>query len=100
MVSVTSASRHHPQYQRRSSMYIRGLITRNIAELAEAVPIILENASFRQEQSTMQSLYNKIHVFGAPGINYVISGPCHKGTILQQNFRKMTIHDHFSIIRL
>ena len=46
MVFVTSAShylmpasRHHPRYQSKSSMYIRGLIPRNFAELAEAVPI-------------------------------------------------------------
>ena len=46
MVSVTSASRYitsascyHPRYQSRSSMYIRGLIPRNFAELAEVVPI-------------------------------------------------------------
>ena len=46
MVSVTSASRfitsvphQHPRYQSRSSMYIRGLIPRNFAELAESVPI-------------------------------------------------------------
>ena len=46
MVSVTSASRYiasasryHTHYQSRSSMYIRGLIPRNSAELAEAVPI-------------------------------------------------------------
>ena len=46
MVSMTSASRYikaasryHPRYQSRSSMYIRGLIPRNFAELAEAVPI-------------------------------------------------------------
>ena len=39
MVSVTSASRFHPHYQSRSSMYIRGLIQLNFAELAEAVPI-------------------------------------------------------------
>ena len=32
MVSVTSASRYHPRYQSRSSMYIRGLIPRNFAE--------------------------------------------------------------------
>ena len=45
MVSVTSTSRyitsascHHPRYQSRSSMYIRGLIPQNSAELAEAVP--------------------------------------------------------------
>ena len=36
---MTSASRYHPRYQSRSSMYIRGLIPRNFAELAEAVPI-------------------------------------------------------------
>ena len=47
MVSVTSASRYitsapcfHPRYQSRSSMYIQGLIPRNFAELAEAVPIV------------------------------------------------------------
>ena len=46
MVSVTSASRfitpssrYHPCYQSRSSMYIRGLIQQNFAELVEAVPI-------------------------------------------------------------
>ena len=46
MVSVTSASRYitstsryHTRYQSRSSMYICGLIPRNFAELAEAVPI-------------------------------------------------------------
>ena len=36
---ITSASRYHPRYHSRSSMYIRGLIPRNFAELAEAVPI-------------------------------------------------------------
>ena len=36
---ITSASRYHPRYQSRSSMYIRGLIPRNFAELTEAVPI-------------------------------------------------------------
>ena len=36
---ITSASRYHPRYQSRHSMYIRGLIPRNFAELAEAVPI-------------------------------------------------------------
>ena len=35
---ITSASSYHPRYQSRSSMYIRGLIPRNFAELAEAVP--------------------------------------------------------------
>ena len=36
---ITSASRYHPRYQSRSSMYIRDRIPRNFAELAEAVPI-------------------------------------------------------------
>ena len=36
---VTSASHYHPRCQSRSSMYIRGLIPRNFAVLAEAVPI-------------------------------------------------------------
>ena len=35
---ITPASRYYPRYQSRSSMYIRGLIPRNSAELAEAVP--------------------------------------------------------------
>ena len=46
MVSVISASRYitpascyHPRYQSRSSMYIRGLIPQNFAELAEAALI-------------------------------------------------------------
>ena len=39
MISVTSASRYHPRYQSRSSMYINGLIPWNFAELAEVVPI-------------------------------------------------------------
>ena len=39
MVSVTSASRYHPSYQSRPSMYILGLIPRKFGELAEAVPI-------------------------------------------------------------
>ena len=40
---VTSASRYHPRYQSRSSMYIRGVIPRNFEKLAGggggAVPI-------------------------------------------------------------
>ena len=46
MVSVTSAShfftsasRYHPRYPIRSSMYTGGLIPQNFAELAEAIPI-------------------------------------------------------------
>ena len=36
---ITSASRYHPPYQNRSSMYIRGLIPQNFEELDEAVPV-------------------------------------------------------------
>ena len=46
MVSVTSvsrnirsASRYHPRFQSRNSVYNRGLIPQNSAELAEAVPM-------------------------------------------------------------
>ena len=35
MVSVTSTSRYHLRYQSRSSMYIRGLIPQNFAEVAK-----------------------------------------------------------------
>ena len=48
MVSVTSAphyitsvSLYYQRYQSRSSMYIRGLIPQNFAELAETVPIAI-----------------------------------------------------------
>ena len=36
---ITSASRYKPRYQSNFSMYLRGLIPWNFAELAEAVPI-------------------------------------------------------------
>ena len=36
---ITPASRYHPRYQIKCSVYIRGLIPRNFAELAEAVPV-------------------------------------------------------------
>ena len=42
---MTSASRYHPHYQKRSSMFIRGLIPRNFAELADAVPIAALHAN-------------------------------------------------------
>ena len=37
---ITSSSRYHPGYQSRSSMYIRGLIPWNFAELGKEVSII------------------------------------------------------------
>ena len=36
---ITSASRYHSRYQSRSSMYFRGLVPRNFAELTETIPI-------------------------------------------------------------
>ena len=36
---IMSASHYYPRYQSRSSMYIRGLIPRNFAELVKVVPI-------------------------------------------------------------
>ena len=50
---ITSASRYHPRYQSRSSMYIRGLITRNFAELAEAVPIETQRHKMDSKSNTM-----------------------------------------------
>ena len=44
---ITSASRHHPRYQSRSSIYVRGLIPLNFAELAEAVPIAYSHCKIR-----------------------------------------------------
>ena len=44
---ITPASRYHPRYQSRYSMYIHGLVPRNSAELAEAVPIGSESQQLR-----------------------------------------------------
>ena len=52
---ITSTSRYHPRYQSRSSMFIRGLIPRNFAEFAEAVPIGLD---------WVDALSTKNHVLG------------------------------------
>ena len=61
MVSVTPASR----YQSRSSMYIRGLIPRNFAELAEAVPIEQEPYySMPEVQNWQQSANIRSTVYG------------------------------------
>ena len=55
---ITSASGYHPRYQRRSSMFIRGLIPRNFAESVEAVPI----ASPEEFWSYFQILSWKVNV--------------------------------------
>ena len=44
--------------------------------------------------NTVQSLYNTI--FGVHRMDHVISEPCYDGTILQRNYRKMTILWSFS----
>ena len=53
MVSVTSASQYYSRYQSSSSMYIRGLIPGNFAELAEAVPFDIESHSSRLSNYVM-----------------------------------------------
>ena len=56
---ITSASRYHPLYQSRSSMYIRGLIPRNFTELTETVPIEIKDASIdvtRKKYKLVQSI--------------------------------------------
>ena len=60
LVSVTSASRYiapascyHPRYQSRFSMYIRGLIPRHFAELAETVPIGEQQWHWRSDQTAL-----------------------------------------------
>ena len=58
---ITSASRYHPRCQSRSSMYIRGLIPRNFAELADAVPIDKTCAILRTSiGSVTVSVWNKM----------------------------------------
>ena len=65
MVSVMSASRNHLRYQSRSLMYIRGLIPRNFAELAEAVPFAqrLEEGK-DQEYIQSRTVPNPGHLMG------------------------------------
>ena len=52
---LTSASRYLPRCQSRSLMYIRGLIPRNFAELAETVPIV---ATVSKKKKNMISKYH------------------------------------------
>ena len=56
---ITSASRYHPRYLSRSSMYIRSLIPRNFAELAEAVPIV--TPTWRHRVSELNPWRSTIH---------------------------------------
>ena len=52
---ITSASRYHQRYQSRSSMYIHGLISRNFAELAEAVPIVYKGLRIAEKPGPTMS---------------------------------------------
>ena len=56
---TTSASRYHPRYQSRSSVYIRGLIPRNFAELDEADRIGSE--TMKTVYLTSRSIYEPRH---------------------------------------
>ena len=63
---IASALRYHPHYQSRSSMYISGLISRNLAELAEAVTIVNKNVSrvhLNNESHQNISLYKSNNLF-------------------------------------
>ena len=53
---ITSASRYHTRYQSRFSMNIRGLIPKNPAELAKAVPIELMHCIIEEKQ--LNQIYN------------------------------------------
>ena len=73
MVSVTSAScyimsasHYYPHFQYRSSMYIRGLIPRNLAELAEAV-LIATHVDMRmiQQNREKRSTHKRKNTFKA-----------------------------------
>ena len=61
---ITSARHYHPSYKIRSSMYIRGLIPRNFAELAEAVPIAFdrENKHYDHDQTVPNSLMEQSYL--------------------------------------
>ena len=70
MVSVTSASRnitsapcYRPPYQSRSLIYIRGMILRNFAELAEAVPIEVANVQSMKSEAAVTVRKNQFAAF-------------------------------------
>ena len=66
---ITSASRHDPRYQSRSSMYIRGLIPRNFAELAEAVPI---GCAPKQDSDQPRRQFSLIRIFAVHTLKSLI----------------------------
>ena len=59
---ITSASRYQPRYHSRSSMYIRGLIPRNFAELAEAVTIAYYDGDDATEAGTMMVAVYEVYM--------------------------------------
>ena len=48
----------------------------------------------------MVYLYSSVSLFIMLYLNHVLSELCYKGTILQKNYRKMTMNGHFPITPL
>ena len=77
---ITPASRYHPRYQSRSSMYIRSLIPRNFTELAEAVPIdisahvLLNLLNELRKRDRMHGLPKILSLFCTSLINSILQG--------------------------
>ena len=63
---ITSVSRNHQRYQSRSSIYIRGLIPWNFAELAEAVPIDHQSENLTAYDREMQRFESCIEHLSHP----------------------------------
>ena len=68
-----------------ATIYNQLLSTETTAKSYENSNLML----MKRTVENMQSLYNTI--FGYLGMECVITIPCYKGTILQWNYRKMTI---------
>ena len=64
---IMSASHYRPRYQSRSSMYIRGLIPRNFAELTESVPIAIVTASVGFETEVKEMIKKTLGIFATKG---------------------------------
>ena len=72
---ITSTSCYHPRYQSKSSMYIRGLIPRNFAELVEVVTIdrvhVLKYA--KDSNKPLTCLFNKIVIVAETPVDGSVS---------------------------
>ena len=83
MVSVTSASHYHPHYQIRSSMYICGLMPRNLAEIGRGSlewlwpsvnALYDDNKAWKFTQHAMSLVKNTVK--GSPQPHHTHT-PCH-----------------------